>query len=108
MNKLGNVDDLEAQSSSRKVLVTSLIGQSESMKAKTWRSGKINDYLKIILGYKTPGVVRLYMKEYIHKLYEEFPHMGQIHTLKKVASPPIAHLVNINSIIIKLDDKSRE
>ena len=33
--------------------------------------GKVHDYLGIILDYSKPGVVRIYMKDYIKKMLDE-------------------------------------
>ena len=46
--------------------------------------GKIHDYLVMTLYYTTSGEVKIYMKEYIDKLIEEFTYMEELKRIKSV------------------------
>ena len=64
--------------------------------------GKVHDYLGITLDYSVPGKVRIYMKDYIKKMLEEFPHMEEVNKLKAVKTPAATHLFEVNDKATKL------
>ena len=58
--------------------------------------GKVHDYLGMILDYSEKGKVRIYMKDYILKMLEEFPYLEQVKELKSVQTPAAKHLFSVN------------
>ena len=70
--------------------------------------GKVHDYLGITLDYSSKGKVKIYMKDYIEKMLQEFPYMDQVNQLKKVATPAAEHLFTVNPKAEKLPDGLKE
>ena len=70
--------------------------------------GKVHDYLGITLDYTTKGKVRIYMKQYIEKMLQEFPYMDQVSGIKKVATPAAEYLFTVNTKAEKLEESLKE
>ena len=110
---LWHVDDLKI-SHKDKTEVDKFIGwavnkyeDSDITKLKPSR-GKIHDYLGITLDYSEPGVVKLYMKDYIRKMLEEFKYKHELKEIKRVSTPAADHLFEINPSSTKLENQKRE
>lgn len=70
--------------------------------------GKVHDYLGVTLDYSTKGKVKIYMKDYIEKMLQEFPYLDQVDQLKKVSTPAAEHLFTVNSKAEKLKNGMKE
>ena len=102
-----HVDDLKVSHVNKKVVdefiewARAKYEDAEITKLKPSR-GKVHDYLGITLDYSVPGKVKIYMKEYIGKMLEEFPYKEELMLLKKVSTPAAEHLFTVNPKAEKL------
>ena len=55
------------------------------------------------LDYTTSGEVKIYMKEYIDKITEEFPHAEEVKNMKIVKTPSAEYLFMVNTNTTKMD-----
>jgi len=60
------------------------------------------------LDYSEKGVVKLYMKEYIRKMLEEFKYSTELKDTNKISTPVADHLFEVNQNCNKLGDNKRE
>jgi len=70
--------------------------------------GKIHDYLGVTLDYSVPGKVKIYMKDYVNKMFEDFPYMKDVQELKSASTPAAEHLFTVNEKATKLPDGLKE
>ena len=59
-------------------------------------SSKIHDYLAMMLDYTTTGDLKLYMKDYIDKIVEEFTYMEEVKSVKFLNTPVAEYLFTVN------------
>jgi len=55
----------------------------------------VHDYLGITLDYSEKGVVKLYMKECIRKMLEEFKYSTELKETNRVSTPAADHLFEV-------------
>lgn len=70
--------------------------------------GKIHDYLGMTLDFTRPGAVKIYMKDYIRKMLEEYQYKSELASMKKVSTPAAEHLFDTNPKTTVLDKKKKE
>lgn len=108
-----HVDDLKVSSVSVKAVddfiqwAIDKYEDKEITKLKPSR-GKVHDYLGITLDYSTPGVVRIYMKDYVAKMLEEFPNIDEVDALKHVSTPAADHLFQVRDKAPTITDEKKE
>ena len=110
---LWHVDDLKISHKDSKVMnqfvewATKKYEDSEITKLKPSR-GKVHDYLGMTLDYTQKGVVKMYMKDYILKMLDQFKYKNELKEVKKVSTPAADHLFNVNPNCSRLGDEKRE
>ena len=67
--------------------------------------GLVHDYLGVIMDYSVPGKLKVSMKDYVWRMVEDFPYLGQVESLPKASTPAAAHLFAVNPKAEKIDKK---
>ncbi len=110
---LWQMDDMKMSHKDEKVIdefiewVQEKYEDPEITKMKPSR-GKVHDHLGMTLDFGVDGKVKIYMKDHIKKMLEEFPHKDEVDNLKKVSTPAAEHLFNVNDKAEKLPSGKRE
>ena len=63
----------------------------------------IHEYLVVALDYTTSAEVKMYMKEYIDKIIEEFPYMEESKRRKSVKTPSEENVFTVNPNATNMD-----
>ena len=107
------MDDLKISHKETKVVdqfiewATNKYEDAEITKLKPSR-GKVHDYLGMTLDYSQKGVVKLYMKDYIRKMLDDFKYKSELKGVKRVSTPAAEHLFAVNPNGNKLDNDKKE
>ena len=70
--------------------------------------GKVHDYLGMTLDYSEPGKVKIYMKDYVKKMLEEFAFKEELENLRPVSTPAAEYLFDVNPKATKLEQKYKD
>ena len=107
-----HVDDLKVSHADVKVVdefiewLKETYEEPEIKKIKPSR-GKVHNYLGITLDFTMPGVVRLYMKDYIKKMIEGFEYRSELDAMRIPQTPAAEHLFSVNPKAKPLSEEKR-